>query len=88
MIARMFDDVGVAVVAFRAAYRAHHAARAVVDFDGMVAAADRIREVTDYLRSQHRAELIFPLTMEWATEGRDPVEHARYRDEVDKLLAE
>lgn len=57
----MFDSMDVAV--FRAAYQAHHAARAVVDFDGIVTAADRIRQVTDYLRSQHHAELIFPLTM-------------------------
>lgn len=82
----MFDSVAEAVQACRAAYREHHAARDRRDTDGMVAAADRIGVVVDHLRACQRADLIFPLTMEWATEGRDPIEHARYRAQVDDLL--
>lgn len=82
----MFASLEDAVRACRAAYREHHAARDRRDDEGMVAAADRIGIVVDHLRALQRADLIFPLTMEWATEGRDAVEHARYRAKVDDLL--
>ena len=41
----------------------------------------------DYLRANRRPDLIFPLTMEWVTAGRDDAEHARYRVLVDQLRA-
>lgn len=72
---------------YRAAYLAYHEACTVRDFDAMAAPLDQIRAVTGYLRSQGRTDLIFPLTMEWATKGGDAGEHARYREQVDKLLA-
>lgn len=88
----MFDSLESAVRAHRAAAVAHHRARdgadgGGVDYGGMDAAAAAIREVNAYLRRIQRPELIHPLTMEWATEGRDAAEHARYRAEVDALVA-
>ncbi len=53
----------------------------------MDAATERIRAVTDHLRANRRPDLIFPLTMEWVTAGRDDAEHARHRALVDALLA-
>lgn len=88
----MFDSLESAVRAHRAAAVAHHRARdgadgACVDYGGMDAASARIQEVNAYLRRIQRPELIHPLTMEWATEGRDVAEHARYRAEVDAMVA-
>lgn len=81
----MFDSVGEAVEAHRAAAAGHHRARDRLDFAGMDAAAEHVRAVCDYLRAARRSELIFPLTMEWVTAGRDAAEHARYRALVDAL---
>lgn len=83
----MFESVQRAVEAHRAAVAAHHRARDAGDAAGMDAATRRIREVSDYLRANRRPELIFPLTMEWATAGRDAAEHARYRALVDAGVA-
>jgi hypothetical protein len=83
----VFDSVAGAVDAHRDAAVAHHRARDRRDFAGMDTAAERIRAVTDYLRANRRADLIFPLTMEWVTTGRDDAEHARYRALVDQLRA-
>jgi len=83
----VFDSVDGAVEAHRDAALAHHRARDRRDFAGMDAAAERIRAVTDYLRANRRPDLIFPLTMEWVTAGRDNAEHARYRGLVDALRA-
>lgn len=87
----MFDSLESAVRAHRIAAVEHHRARdsadgGGVDYGGMDAASARIREVNAYLRRIQRPDLIHPLTMEWATEGRDEAEHARYRAEVDGLL--
>ena len=81
----MFDSVADAVRAHREAALAHHRARDGDDHAGMDAATERIRAVSDYLRANRRPDLIFPLTMEWVTEGRDEAEHARYRAVVDEL---
>lgn len=83
----MFDDVAGAVEEHRAAAAAHHRARDRRDFVGMDAAVERIRAVADYLRANRRPDLIFPLTMEWATAARDDAEHARYRALVDALCS-
>lgn len=74
-----------AVRAHREAALAHHQARDRLDYAGMDAATERIRVVSDYLRANRHPELIFPLTMEWVTAGRDEAEHARYRAVVDAL---
>ncbi len=55
------------------------------DFAAMDAAVERIRAVADFLRANRRPDLLFPLTMEWVTAGRDEAEHARYRARVDAL---
>ena len=81
----MFDSVADAVRVHREAALAHHRARDRGDYPGMDAAGERIRAVSDYLRANRRSDLIFPLTMEWVTAGRDEVEHARYRAVVDAL---
>jgi hypothetical protein len=81
----VFDSVDSAVEAHRDAAVAHHRARDRRDFAGMDAAAERIRAVSDYLRANRRPDLIFPLTMEWVTAGRDEAGHARYRALVDAL---
>lgn len=83
----MFDSVQSAVRAHRVAAAAHHQARDQRDYPGMDAAADRIRQACDHLRANQRAELIFPLTMEWVTAGRDAAGSARYRAVVEALLA-
>jgi hypothetical protein len=69
----------------REAAQAHHEARDRGDYAGMDSATERIRVVSDYLRANRRPDLIFPLTMEWVTAGRDEVEHERYRALVDAL---
>ena len=51
----------------------------------MDAAVERIRAVADFLRANRRPDLLFPLTMEWVTAGRDEAEHARCRARVDAL---
>jgi hypothetical protein len=81
----VFDSLESAVRAHRVAAVEHHRARDSGDYGGMDAASGRIRDVADYLRRVQRPELIHPLTMEWATQGRDEAEHARYRTEVDRL---
>jgi len=50
-------------------------------------ATEIIRTVSDYLRAHHHPELIFPLTMEWVTSGRDEAEHQHYRSVVERLLS-
>lgn len=82
----MFECVEDAVQACRAAVVKHH--RAVERGDHRVTdlTALRIRSIMVYLRERDRTELIHPLTMEWATEGRDPTEHERFRAVVDVLL--
>jgi len=83
----VFDSVADAIKTHRDAAVAHHHARDGGDFAGMDAAVERIRAVSDYLRANRRPELIFPLTMEWVTAGRDPAAHERYRAQVDALGA-
>lgn len=86
ILERVFDSLESAVRAHRVAAVEHHRARDSGDYGGMDAASDRIRDVADYLRRIQRPELIHPLTMEWATEGRDTTEHARHRAAVDALV--
>lgn len=64
----------------------HHRAAHRGDLPAMDDAALRIRSIMVYLRERKRTELIHPLTMEWANEGRDPAEHQRFRAVVDVLL--
>jgi len=83
----VFESVGGAVEAHRKAAVAHHRARDRRDFAAMDVATERIRAVCDYLRANRHPDLIFPLTMEWATAGRDEAAHAHYRALVDELRA-
>ncbi|MFC4943624.1 hypothetical protein [Pseudonocardia sp. GCM10023141] len=82
----MFESLEDAVRAYRDATLTHRRAAALRDYPTMDAAHQRIRSVIAYLREERRPELIHPLTMEWATAGRDDVEHARYRETVDRRV--
>lgn len=82
----MFESVGEAVAAHRAAAVAHLHALDHHDQSAASAVRDRIHDVVTYLRAHHCADLIFPLTMERATTRGDPDEHDRYRALVDTLL--
>ena len=82
----MFEFVEDAVEACRAAIVEHHRAADRDDPPAMDDAARRIRAITVHLRDRGRTELIHPLTMDWATEGRDHAEHERFRAVVDVLL--
>ena len=83
----MFDSVEDAGQAFRDAAAAHHGARDRGDTTGMDAAAEHIRGIVEFLHAGRHSHLVFPLTMEWATAGRDDTEHACYRAQVAALLA-
>lgn len=81
----MFDDVAAAVADHRGAAAAHRLAAEDCNYAEMDRMVERIRTVCDYLRAHHREELLFPLTMEWVSAGRDPAEYQRYRQLVDRL---
>lgn len=82
----MFDNLAEAVAAYRDAATMHRRAARRGEYTEMDAAAEQIRSVCGHLRARRRPDLIFPLTMEWVTLDRDPAEHERYRQLVERLL--
>jgi hypothetical protein len=77
----MFDSLGDAVAAYRAADAERWAA-----VRAEVAALERTHAVIEVLRAGGHLELISALAMESAT-GSSPKAYARYAAEVDRLVA-
>jgi hypothetical protein len=63
------------VAEHRAAGITHHCACDVRDYLTLDAAVERMRTLSEFLRARDWQELNYPLTLEWATEGRDAQEH-------------